>query len=193
MYISFIFFLFLFSVSIAVVFVVVLLFSENSNREHKVSIRFSAQYWIPIYMNWESKLVLKAVWFVHFQLNTFIVFRCCSCCCCIVLCLSCFFFRIVVAIVVVLFTHLLHFKIYSSARLFIKSALCYKHALCSAYFLISAHSYWMILSFSLAYSLFLLIFLYQGWMVGYIWTLYGTIVFVKSTLDLFGTNFKLQL
>ena len=35
--------------------------SENSNREHIVSTRFSVQYWIPIlqfYMNWESKLVL---------------------------------------------------------------------------------------------------------------------------------------
>uniref|UniRef100_A0A1A9ULH9 Uncharacterized protein n=1 Tax=Glossina austeni TaxID=7395 RepID=A0A1A9ULH9_GLOAU len=34
------------------------LYAKNSNREHIVSIRFSAQHWIPIYIDWESKLTL---------------------------------------------------------------------------------------------------------------------------------------
>ena len=90
-------FFYLVWVYIVVIVVVGVNNSENSNREHIVSTRFSVQYWIPIlqfYMNWELKLVL-ARWlagglftfsWTHFNC---IFVECISVC--IVLCLSCFF------------------------------------------------------------------------------------------------------
>lgn len=151
-------------------------YAKNSNREHKVSIRFSAQYWIPIYMNWESKLVLLAGWLTGRSvccvkwlgwtkqkkniMNSFAYswwWRCCCCCCCCFIwccCIVLFCFGLLLSCVVCLFIYFVYcFVSYSHSTfwladwLFFCKALIVKFTLSLPYLTCSVtHTYHMVVT-----------------------------------------------